>query len=721
MAIGRDKEELSVIEAVDILSNMTEVDLKTPVDLDAVEEEVSLEINWRDPRQALRNEGAIKETFRVIHRYLQNIVRKDRQVLNDAQTMKGIQAIILLAHEAVQKMDRFAALYPHRYKGISKLKEYTDLRKYYKQHILGQSNMPKELPEEWEFDLEEELAGAETEKQAFKDLEAVRKDQSYELFFIKNEEGKPYFSKNLIRHIRLLGNFDELISKAEGEDPLLQLRELLDHELFEGAKELFRQVAPLLDEFYKGGMPHKDRPYEGNINKAIMALRMAASPVHLIENQSFKSCIEYFSDFHRFLRAAMNSPRYKELISGDIKENQQMHALLTLTHALCAYFFMRIEPRKEALKLIDQMIVRGDELRGPRVKPQAEDKKLQMWTDLLDLDESLRYLTRHYPNGPLMRTLDMFREEEEYEGYDPLMHQNFPSQLFSFSQGQFHVTVMRIPAPVKQTTIQNAQIVPEFIGFLRYLRDELKPDRHLLINLQDRTSWKEFARCKALEDLGKSAAYFETIPVLGLPKNTSFYNQNDEYQSYAGAPVFMEQFEQQVLSGQECGFHLPELLKKEKIDSFIKPALKLIHELFFDGKTSLTRHERQSFIEIFYTLYTLKAIELLQVDSISFTCKDAIDTGMEQTAILFGFLRMLSDPAKWGPKEKELLLWILYSPALLIRERPIDQTAFKRAVHALEAIHSGCLKHYNEILKRINHLFPNLSFPMEINLPHSNG
>lgn len=712
MAIGRNKEELSVMEAVDILSNMSEIDLKTPVDLEAEEEAAPTEINWRDPRHALRNEGVIQETFRVIHRYLQNIVRKDRTILDDAQTMKGIQAIILLAHEAVHKMDRFAALYPQRYKQISRLKEYTDLKKYYLQHILRETGAPKEIPEEWEFDLEEELQGTiEKEKQAFRDLEAVRKDHSYELFFIKDEDGKPYFSKNLIRHIRLLGNFDELISKAEGEDPLLQLRQLLDIELHEGAKELLRLVAPHLDEFYKGGMQHKDRPFESNIIKAIMALRMAANPVHLIENQSFKSCVEYYSDFHRFLRAALNSPRYQEWLTGDIVDEPQMHTLLILTHALCAYFFMRIEPKKEALKLINQMIQRGDELRSPHTKP------LQQWTDLLDQDESLRYLTRHYPNGPLMRTLDMFREEEEYEGYDPLMHQNFPSQLFTFSQPKFHVTVLRIPAPVKQLTIQNAKIVPEFIGFLRYLRDELKPDRHLLINLQDRTSWQEFARCKALEDLGRSAEYFETLPVLGLAKNTPFYNQADEYQTYNGAPVFMEQFKQQILSGEDCGYHFPELLKGKKLEEFITPAFKTIHELFFDGKTTLTRPERQAFIEIFYTLFVLKVIELLNVDSISFTCKDAVDTGMEQTAIFYGFLRMVSDPAKWKGEEKELLLWILYSPALLIRERPIDQVQLKRAVLTLETIHRQCLKHQPAILKAVNHLFPKMTFPVEINWP----
>lgn len=717
MAIGREKEELSVMEAVNILSNMSEVDLKTPVDIDIEEEEVSTEINWRDPRQALRNEGAIQEAFRVIHRYLQNVVRKDRQILNEPQTLRGIQAIILLADEAVAKMDRFSAIHPQRYKQISKLKEYTDLKKYYLQHILRQTQAPKEIPEEWEFELEEDLGGIEAEKQGFKDLEAVRKDQSYELFFIKDEDGRPYFGRNLIRHIRLLGNFDELISKAEGEDPLLQLSQLLDLELHEGAKELFRLAAPYLDEFFKGGMQHKDRPFESNINKAILALRMAANPVHLIENQSFKSCVEYYSDFHRFLRAALKSPRYQEWLTGDLEDDPQMHPALILTHALCAFFFTRIEPKKEALKLIHQMIKRGDELRGPRNKPAAEEKKLQMWTDLLDEDESLRYLTRHYPNGPLMRTLDMFREEEEYEGYDPLMHQNFPSQLFSFIQNSFHVTVLRIPAPVKQTTIQTAPIVPEFIAFLRYLKDELKPDRHLLVNLQDRTSWKEFARSKALEELGKSAEYFETLPVFGLPKYTSFFLQSDEYESYSGAPVFMEQFKEQILSGEECGYHIPELLKGKKLEEFINPALKAVHEHFFDGKDSLTRHERQAFIEIFYTLFILKVIEILQVDSISFTCKDAIDTGMEQTAVFYGFLRMISDPSKWSSEEKDLLLWMLYSPALLIRERPIDQMQLNRAVMTLEVIHSACLKNHPAILKAINHLFPKLKFPVEISWP----
>ncbi len=709
MVSGRKEEELSVMEAVDNLSNMSEIDLKASM-IEEDEGEFSTEINWRDPKQALRNEPAVKETFRVLHRYLQNMVRRDRTILDDPQTLKGIQAIMLLASEAVRKMDRFAALYPKEYKAISKLKEYTDLQKYYQQQVLGQRPQPKEIVEGWEEHLDENYEEIAGEAKGLKDLEAVRKDQSYELFFIKDENDRPYFSRSLLRHIRLLGNFDELIAKAEGEDPLLKLRELYDQELHEGAKDALQLASPYIDEFYKEGMKYKERPYEGSLNKAVMALRMAANPKNLIENQSFKSCLEYYADFHRFLRQALRAPRYQKRISGELGDTPYTHALLRLTHALCCFFFMRTEPKKETLKLIHEMIERGDELQGPRQKPKAEEKKLQLWTDLLDADESLRFLAKHYPNGPIMRTLDMFREEEEYEGYDPLMHENFPSQVFILSDKHLHVSVLRIPCPVQQIYINSADIVEEFLGFMRFLKEERKPDQHLLVNLQDRTSWKEYARCKALEDLAKTAEYTKTFHILGLPRDTSFFLQDEEYQTVEGAPVFMEQFEQQVLSGIDCGYLIPEPLRDKKLEKFVKESLKMVHEGFFDGSTNLSHSQRLSFIEIFYLLLTLKMIELLKVDSVSFTCKDAVDTGTQQTAIFYGFLKMVTNPKAWSKADKEQLLWILYTPALLVRERPINQAHLKRTISALETVHRQCIKNQKGIVKALEGIYKGIKF-----------
>nr|NGX48145.1 hypothetical protein [Chlamydiota bacterium] len=712
MVLGRDKEELSVMEAVNNLSNMSEIDLKAPIDLEG-EEVFSTEVNWRDPRQALRNEGLVKETFRVLHRYLQNMVRRDRNSLKDPQTQKGVQAIMLLASEAVQKMDRYASLYPDHYKPISKLKEYTDLQKYYRQQILNQMPKPEEEIEDWEEAAKEEFKGIEAEKRGLQDLEGVRKDLNYELFFIKGENGKPFFSRSLIRHIRLVGNFDELVSKVEGEDPLLAIRELLDREIREGAEEILKLAASYLDLFYKEGMKHKNRPFVGGLNKAVMALRMAANSVNLIENQSFKSCLEYYADFHRFLRVAMQAPGYQKRITGEMEEDAFSHSLLNLTHALCCYFFMRTEPLKEVLKLIHKIIDRGNAMRGPRPKEQADEKGLQIWKDLQDQDESIRYLLSHYPNGPLLRTLDAFREEEEFEGWDPLTHYNFPAQQFTFSSGEMHISVLRIPSPLKQVFIHRAEVVEEFEGFLRFYKHERKPDRHLLVNLQNRTSWEEFARSKVLEATGVKAEHYETLYILGLPKNTPFYLQDDEYESMNGAPIFLESFEQQISCGKECGFYIPEQIKKAELKKFTNQTLQVIHKFFFDEKTSLTRIERLNFIEIFYVLYVTKMLEMLKIDSVSFTCKDALDTGPVAASLYYSFLLMLSEKKPWNKKEIDHLLWMVYGPALLVRDRAVNQIRLKRGMMAMETIHAACLKNHAALVKGVNALFTKVQFPIK--------
>lgn len=705
MPAERDSE-LSVMEAVDILSNMAEVDLKASIELEDTEneEELPTEINWRSPKEALGNEAVVRETFRVLHRYFQNMVRNDRNILKDVEKMRGVQAIMLLAEEATQKMDKFAAIYPDRFKAISKLKEYTDLQKYYRQQMLKQMSMPPEEVEDWEND----FVSVESQKRGLQDIEAVRKDQYYELFFIKNENDKPYFNKSLLRHIRLIGNFDDLITKVEGEDPLMQMRELLDRELHQGAKEALRLAAPYIDTFYTQGMKLKEKPFAGSLNKAVMALRMAANPKNLIENQSFKSCLEYYGDFHRFLREAMIAPGYRKAITKESPEDPFTHSMILLTHALCCYFFLRIEPVKEGIGLLHRMIDRGEEMR------EIKGKKKDLWERILDEDESIRYLLKHFPNGPLMRTLDAFREDEEHEGWDPLAHGNFPSQLFAFSSGPLHISVLRIPCPVKQAYINLAEPVEEFHGFLRFYQHEMKKDKHLLINLQDRTSWQEYARCKAMEKLCLKADYYNTFYLLGLPKNTSFFVQEQEYAQMSGAPVFMEQFKQQILSGMECGFFLLEAIKKEDIENFIDESFKVIHDCFFDGNTTLKRIERLNFIEIFYTLFTLKIVDICKIDSVSFTCKDAVDTGMMQTGAFWGIIRLLSSEKPLSKEEMDFLRWIFYNPALLIRERAINDARFKRAILAIEVVHKAANSNYTGVIRELNRLYKNIQFPFKI-------
>lgn len=702
MSLGRKKEALSVMEAMNLLSNMAEIELLESVQLVSGGEQEN--IDWRDPQAAVFHEPLIKEAFRVVHRYLQNFVRNEKESLTDPVALKGIQAIVLIADEAVRKMDKYVALYPNKVCPISKMKEYVDLKKYYEQQVVRALPKGVEIPEDWETGFTETGGGT------LLTLQQVRNDQNYELFFIKDEKGEFFFTPKLLRHIRLIGHFEELLRFAEGDDPLIKFEQFFDWEMYEGAKEMVQKLAPLLDPFYKRAMEEKGHPYISDVHKALMALRMATSPKNLSENRGFKSCLEYYGDFHLFLRQAMRTPTYEKLLDD---EKPFSRTLRQLTHALCCSFFLRIEPKKEALLLLGHLMEEGSTLLHP--EPRLEKRgELQLWDHFLAQDESLRTILAQYPNGPVMKTLNVFRETIELEGYDPLLHQNFPSQLFVFEGGPFHVTVIRCPSPTIQTTIQKAWVAPEFIGFLHYYQKEIKPDKHLLISLEDARGWNHQARCKALEELASDPAFGAVFAMARLPRDTDFYFQEGEYAQMGGAPVFIEQFLTQIAGGSTCGFLFPKWVEEKEVAHFSHHALEAIHRLFFEGKTSLTQGQRLDFIEIFYQLLTLKLIEWTECDSISFTCKDAVDKGAALNGLFFGFLCLLQKGKHLEQKEKELLHWAFYSPALLLRGRAVDQQRFERSIGALRAIHHVILQHPHKVIDELQKLYPQLPLRLDL-------
>lgn len=706
MVREKGEERLTLMEAVDQLSSMSEIDIQGRVEEEPLEMEKVGIIDWTNPRQALQNIDLINETFVTIHRYLQSLTENEKVRLKNPEMQKGIQAIMLIVEEAVKKMDRYAALYDEKHKPLSSLEEYKNLKKFYKQQIQKYFPKKREEKEEWE-EKEEQVREIEIQKKGLKGIEAIRNDKNYELLFIRDENGKPYFSPGLLRHIRLVGNFDELVATVEGEDPLLKMRTVQEHMLHHGATYILKNIAPYLDDFFKQAMKHKNLQFIKALNKTIMALQMAANPKNLIENQSYKSCLEYFGDFHRFLRLALVARGYKNRISNPPEDLYSLE-LLTLTHGLCCFFFMREEPIDEAVHLIEDLARRGEELREPYKKPKASDKRLQVWEDLKDKDENIRHLLKHFPNGPLMKTLDSLREHEPEEGFDPLMHQNFPCSLFTFSKGDFHVSVLRIPNPTKQTDIKTCEIVEEFKGFLRFYKHELKENKHLLINLQDRSAWQEFSRAKILENFSKHAEFSSVLNTVTIPKNTDFYFQSDEYESIGGADVFLEQLKEQVLGEQECGYFFPKSLQID--ECFIDHSIKLLHNHFFEQKPHFFIQERRSFIDLFTLLIILKLIEISKCDSISFTCKDALDAGAAQSALAYGFLSLLAGDSLFV----ERLQWMLYSSVLEIRERPLEKMMFHRAMNTLEMIHTSLLESRKQILKELNDLYDTLTFPVNI-------
>ncbi len=708
-------EELSVMDAVDNLTHMAEIDLQASIQeegrlIELTEEQISERfhaLSWHDPEYLLYNRERVKETFRVIQNYLKQIYEKEKGQLRDANMQKGIQAIMLLAAEAVVKMDQYAEKVTGSKKEerIAQLKEYQELQHYYQTNIIHKFQNYVEIKEGWqdEWGLAAEGELLDVQRQGLKDLDTVRQDKEYELFMVRKENGKPFFNRDLLRHLHLIGEFDEIFTESFGEDLFLRIKMIQDRDLHTTAKEILHLVAPYVDDYYKEALRYKEIEFVACINKAIMALMLAANPLNLMQNTTGKSCVSYFTDFHHYLRKALSSQEYIKYISNPPDSSHRFsHILLHLSHGLSNSFFVRLGNRKEMIAFIRFLIEEG--AKGSSVQA-ATHSPVSLWNNLVDEDEHIRYILKKYPNGPLMKAIDVFKTEQQLVGFDPFAQKNLPAQLFTLINDQMHISCLRIPCPVRQEYISKAELAEEFYGFLRSIGSEKRGQRHLLINLQERTSWQEHARCLCLEDLQKKVEFSKSFVVVTLPKNGDFYMQAGSYIHLNDAKEFINAFKEQIASGEQCGYFLSGAMRSKEIEEFVNEAMKMIHHYFFGDKETLLRKNRLDFIEIFDLFFTLKIIDVCKPDMISFTCKDAIDTGAAASAEFYAFIKMMNRLKPWEKDEKDFLSWMIYSSALVFRGRAIDNQRLNRMLSAMTVLNAELETQLREIVKASSKLY----------------
>lgn len=678
--VKRKRPKISVLEAVDNLSNLAELDI-----------EKKGETSWLDPNQVDANQEKVKETFKVLNDYLQHLYQKERAQLHDPNTQRGIRAMMELAREAVEKVEKYTKIFAGIVSREESISEFKQLQNFYLSKIV--TKMKKEKTETGlGKEKEEEKAASDSERQTLKDLESVRSDYEYDLFYINKEDGMPFFNPNILRHIRLVGNFDESLTSEEVENPLKRMDVILDRDFHTSAKEMINDAGPQIEEFYKNARKHKEITGVAALNKAIMALMLAANPRNLMHNSRGKHCTNYFTDFQRYLREALKSEDYRRFLKTPMEELDPLsRTFVKVVHLICGSLFLRVGAHADILTFLHNVI-------------ENEKEMPSFWETLVKIDHAIRAEMKRFPGGPLLKILEAFREEKEKEGFDPILQQNLPSQLFAISSESMHMTFLHLPCPIHQEFIDKAEVVDEFKGFLRYLGGK----KHLLINLQDRTSWKEHSRSTRIEELPKDLEFEANLMVMTFAKNTDFYYQSHEYGASDDAKLFCDQLKDQITSGGQCGFHLPSNFQN---DAVIDPIIALVLQQFFEGKSVLTRKERLDFIEIFYFFLLLRIFDKEQPDSASFTCKDAIDTGAAQSVAFYGFARMLSKDAPWSQEDKNFFLFNLYAPALLVRHRPIDSQRFLRTLSALNHFESALKLRRDKILKASATLFPD--FPVQ--------
>jgi len=257
------------------------------------------------------------------------------------------------------------------------------------------------------------------------------------------------------------------------------------------------------------------------------------------------------------------------------------------------------------------------------------------------------------------------------------MQENLPKRLFSFKFLENQTAVLKIPSPTKQVMISEAMPAPEFLAFIRGIKKQNKT--LLFCNLQDRTSWKEHARVQLIEELGEEKEFKKNLFVITLAKDTDFYYQIGSYNHLEKAEDFVAIFKEHLISGQDYGYFFCKQVDTKTLQSFIPKAVDAIWDLFYEKRSALTRKNRLDFIEIFYHFLLLKILEIANPDFFCLSCKDSLDTGAVFSASFYGFVSLIQ-----GKKiDEDFMRYLIYSEALLVRERTVNSKRLSREVSAL--------------------------------------
>lgn len=633
---------------------------------------------WFDEEDAEATYGRIRDTYKTVHSYLHFIHKQDPHALKERSMQKGIKSIIELADESAQKIEAYTKSH-HLDWDIRSTKEYRELFQYYQAKIASHFDVEEEVVDE-EGSEEEgyEKDEDDVDRRGLRNYETIKKDRDYELFFLSKEDGTRFYSKGFLRHLRLVANFDQILTVFLQDDPLVKIRNVQDKEAHMSACAIKDVLYSSMDHWVIQVRQYNDDPLVQHLFHAIMALFLAASKHNLISRTSGKSCLSYYEDFQKYLRLSLYNVDYQKFVSEDPTTLEPFYLeLLDVLHAICfTYLFHKI-PHDDAYSFFARLIQRQDitKVKRSTTSPVALCNEV-----LRDLDKLLQLLAQ-YPSGPLFKVLDVLQSPLSEKIFDPFMQGDTTGFLFELAYKKQNLAFYRAPTPTRQAIIHKAEVIEEFTGALRHcLRTS---EKILLINTQDRTSWKESARSTTLEEFHRKSEVRPCIDVVTLPYSTEFYFQTADYRDLNDAKDFIKVFHEQIKSEGECGFYFPRSYSRSKLHTKTKEILQLVWKTFFDGKKQLSRKNRMDFIEIVYQFLLVELIDLSKPTRVVFCGKDSVDLATVVPMVFYAFIKVLSKKPDWKAEEKEHFVAKLFLPALLMRERSVSPGRLNRALQML--------------------------------------
>lgn len=691
----QDINTISMTEALDILYSLADPkteDLKRKEPL-VVDREVAHGWNMEKFSQLSSHdkEVLLKEIYALIYKTLRKYYDQEYTPMNSSETVEQIKNIMALAGEAAKKLDNLHTVLESG--NIQDWKEYKKLQEFYLQKIA--KKIDTATLGEWLLGLTQRAWKKEAEpsvllpekaevQHVYVDLDAVKKDTEYELFYLRKQDATRFYSPRLLRNMMLVNDFGEkLRGQKQLSDPLAEIASWRDQAYLFAAKHLLKRVRHALEGYVREVMNMKDKELVAEINKCIMALLFTVDAPHQRGEGLEKSVEDYFADFLFYLHAALHHPDYQKMMTYEATElSRYQRSVKDTLQSLCANLFQEFKFYDRISEHVQELIAKGHEV----MSVDHEDALKRAGTLCNMVASDYKALTKLFKNSPLRHVAKILEEirEGDINGFDPFHQKALPSRWYDITVGEITFANLHLPSPTCQEFIHKASVIDEFKAFLRACKSSTSGKNVLIINLQDRTSWKEHYRCRALEELSKHEEFRDNLHVVTLARDTEFYNQLEPYSRINHADVFLKQLYDQVVE-VDNGFFFKEDAFLKLFPNFAEALIQGIHKVFFSEKNILLQDHRKDFIEIFYLFMQLKLIDMYHPDFFSLTCKDGVDNSACANAELFVFLKLLRGDT-FTSQDRKLLYKMLYAPAMTLRERLIQPERFSRFLSVLKCM-----------------------------------
>ncbi len=722
--MGRKKKESKIISFNEALKTLTDV-----ADFEVQKPEETKDYHLAPERvkelTEELSEGRVRQIFGVILEHLQESFSSKSPYVLEKKRLEDVHSIMVLVGEAAEKLDKYSRIFQLKSgESVTQLAEYKRLKDFYSHKIEKQVDVG--LLGKWIIGLAGGLPTKEDERKSrmikkeksrhvFVDLDMVKKDTDYELLLLRKEDGSRFFSPRLLRNIRIVSDFGSYSGEEVGlfED----MDSVRDRVCQRGAISLLKSLRIPMERFYQEAFRHKDKDAVAALNKCFIALYLAAGNREHVKGMKGNS--DYFSDMISYLRECLQTRYYQKLVLYPPKHPSVVGACVVDTsHNLSRGVILHLSMMGELFGQILDKLTHAESL-FPTTTRGLSERGAFLWSRLAyDFAEIVKALQKS-ARGPLQRVLESI-EEGKQSAFDSTMQGNFSYPLYFLDMGEEHITTLRLPSPTRQTQINKAVATDEFKAYLLSASRQNVETKHLLVNLQDRTSWKEFARASCLEQLSKSSQFKPHLEVMTLAVDTPFYHQNGPYLKEDSAEEFKANFLDQ-LSDTATGFYFSDSLKQVFIKGFFQDLMEAVHEQFFHGEKFLSQNERTSFIAIYYILLSLKAVEIVKPTGFSFSCKDGVDTSTVYSAGLLMLMRWIQSP-KLRESDIRYLKALFFGPAIFVRERAPLADTVSHLLHILQTIEGikervGYSKFHEDFMKAFNPLFDFNFEELQLSLP----